>query len=186
MSRLLARIMLAVFMLPVASIVYIVVFSVTYETVLRRREESCFVAAGLTTAVFVACYWVLLWRRSVRWTGLRVTLSAAAIVAALVAGGLVAVPMSGVDRNLGNFLFGPAVTFAWLLLTIFIWRETPRERAGRIDLRGLGSLVCPVCGYNMTGLSQSACPECGARYTIDGLVASQSGRQLNELERPAA
>ncbi len=50
MSRLPARIMLAVFMLPVAALVWIVVFMVLYEDLLRRREEQCLLVSGLVTA----------------------------------------------------------------------------------------------------------------------------------------
>ena len=186
MSRLLARIMLAVFMLPVGSIIYLIVFCVLYEDVLRRREEACFVVAGVVTALFVGVYWLLLWYRSVRWTRSRVACSVASVVGALAVGGLVAWLMSGVGREMGYFLFGPAATFVWLVLTIFVWRETAAERARRIDVRGLGALVCPACGYNLTGLRQATCPECGARYTMDELVASQPSRQADELEKPAA
>lgn len=176
--------MLAVLMLPVAALVYIIVFGVLYDSVLRRQEEECFIASGLITGAFVAGYWFLLWFRSVRWTGARIGLSAGSIPAGLAAGAVVGWLMAFVEKELSSFLFGPAAIFAWLILTIFIWRETKHERAHRIDQHGTGTLACPACGYNMTGLGRSTCPECGAAYTIDELVASQPGREDAEIEKP--
>ena len=186
MSRLLARIMLAVFMLPVAALVWIVAFMVLYEDLLRRREEQCFLVSGLVTAAFVGGYWVLLWRRSVRWNAPRVVGSVGLALGAVVLGGLVAWPMDRLESGFGSLLFGPATTFAWLVGTVFLWRETPGERASRLDARSGTSLVCPACGYNLTGLDQATCPECGVSYTIDELLASQPGREDSEIERAAA
>jgi hypothetical protein len=41
-------------------------------------------------------------------------------------------------------------------------------------LAAFGStVVCPLCGYNLTGLRQAACPECGDTFTLDQLAAAQ-------------
>ena len=184
MSRLLARIMLAIFMLPVAAIVYLMVFAILEDTSRGWRDEVCLVASGLATAAFVAAYWILLWFRSVRWTTDRLFMTMAAGAVALIIGGVTGGMMTWVGDDLGAFLFGPVSIFSWLLLSVFIWRETKKERAWRVDVGGIPPMVCPACGYNMTGLQQTLCPECGARYTIDELVASQPGREHTEIERP--
>ncbi len=186
MSRLLARIMLAVFMLPVATLVYIIVCAVLYEQVFRRREELSFLVSGLVTYAFVAGYWLLLWRRSVRWTRLRVLGSLGLALGALGAGAGVLWAVGLLDEEFGTFLLGPTVIFTWLLGTVFLWRETARERAGRLEGRAGTAVVCPACGYNLTGLGRTTCPECGASYTIDELLASQPGREDTELDRAAA
>ncbi len=186
MSRLLARIMLAIFMLPVAALVWVVVFVILYEDLLRRREEQCFLVSGLVTAAFVGGYWVLLWRRSVRWNAPRLFGSVGLALGAVAVGGLVGWPMDRLEHGLGSFLFGPVTTFAWLVGTVFLWRETRGERASRLDARSGTSLVCPACGYNLTGLNQATCPECGVSYSIDELLASQPGRENSEIERAAA
>jgi hypothetical protein len=49
--------------------------------------------------------------------------------------------------------------------------EGSRGRA--IRSRGAVNVVCPGCGYSMSGLETSVCPECGARYTLDQLIAGQ-------------
>ncbi len=176
--------MLAVLMLPVAAVVYLVVFFVLYEVLLRRREEECFIAAGLITWAFVAAWWILLWFRSIRWTRARIGLSVASVAAAVGVGAGVGLLIGAVERDLGTFLFGPSAVFSWLVFTVLVWRETPRERAGRVEARGGAAIVCPGCGYNLTGLSESKCPECGAAWTIDELVASQPGREDAELDKP--
>lgn len=186
MSRLLARIMLAVFMLPVATLVYIIVCAVLYEQVFRRREELSFLVSGLVTYAFVAGYWLLLWRRSVRWTRLRVLGSLGLSLGALGAGAGVMWAVGLLDQEFGTFLLGPTVIFTWLLGTVFLWRETARERAGRLEGRAGTAVVCPACGYNLTGLGRTICPECGASYTIDELLASQPGREDTEFDRAAA
>ena len=82
-------------------------------------------------------------------------------------------------------LGGLAATVLWIIGTICIWRETAAERGARIARAGVGTLVCPNCGYNMTGLSEARCPECGNRFTIDELLASQPERAASaaEIER---
>lgn len=178
--------MLAVFMLPVATIVYLMVFGVLYENFLRRREEACFLVTGLLTGAFIGAWWLLLWRGSVRWSRFRLAGTAAAVVAALAVGGLAGWLMHLIEDDLGAFLFGPAAIFAWLIMTVFLWRETAGERAARLAPGRRDTLVCPACGYNMTGLGTAVCPECGARYAIDELIAAQPSRAAEELDKPAA
>ena len=57
----------------------------------------------------------------------------------------------------------------WLVLTLLIWRETPAERAERLQASAGKALFCPKCNYNMTGLYEARCPECGERFTLDQL-----------------
>ncbi|MDB5303490.1 MAG: hypothetical protein JWM97_1039, partial [Phycisphaerales bacterium] len=42
-------------------------------------------------------------------------------------------------------------------------------------------VVCPTCGYNLTGLTATRCPECGSQFTLDELMAAQPGREGEEL-----
>ncbi len=178
--------MLAVFMLPVGAIVYLIAFAVLWETLGFRPDERLFVLSGVIAGIFVAAYWLLLWFRSIRWTRERVLLTVGASVFAIGSGSLGAWWVGLRDDEVGAFVSGPIAIFSWLILTVFIWRDTRRERARRIDVRAGGALVCPVCGYNMTGLRQTICPECGATYTIDELVASQPGEEAAEIEEPSA
>ena len=142
-------------------------------------------ASGLVTALFVGGYWLALWYRSVRWNSFRITASLGTVVAALTVGVATGVLMGRIDYDLGAFLFGPATVFSWLAMTVFVWRETGAERADRVAASAPGGIVCPACGYNLTGLRQCTCPECGASFTIDELLASQPGREGGEIERVA-
>jgi peptidoglycan/LPS O-acetylase OafA/YrhL len=178
--------MLALFMVPLASIIYLVAFVLMYEWWLRRDEEQAFVASGVVAGLFVAGYWVMLWLRSVRWTSARILLTLGAGGAASVAGIVVGVLLGTIEEEFGFFIGPPVAIFLWLPLTVFVWRETRRERADRVCIRETGAIVCPRCGYNMTGLRSTTCPECGTVYTIDQLIAEQRDGAAGGLERESA
>lgn len=182
MSRLLAKIMLALLMLPIGVTVYGIVALLIFET-WGSRETTVFMATGVITAVVIAVYWMLLWRGTVRWTRERVLLTVMAGVAALVAGAVAgAIGGESVDPGFGAFLWSPVAVLAYLLLTVFAWRETGAERISRLRGAKGNVIVCPRCGYNLTGLAQAACPECGSRYTLEELMAGQrgTGAELDE------
>ena len=44
------------------------------------------------------------------------------------------------------------------------------------------TILCPVCGYNLTGLREARCPECGGTFTLDQLAASQPQRNEHPAE----
>src|SRR5690348_11117456 len=81
MSRLIATILLAILMFPLASVFYIIAY-VTQERLWRWsyssygwraysyefRAISGFACAGLLTWAFMVVYWWLLWRKRVQWT----------------------------------------------------------------------------------------------------------------------
>jgi hypothetical protein len=135
---------------------------------------------------FVAVYWVLLWRDLVRWTPARKRNTGLAAPLALLAGFLIGSVLVHVLRapTVGAMLVGGGVVpIVWVLTTVLVWRETPRERMERITAAGTDSVCCPVCGYNMTGLHESRCPECGSRFTLDQLLAGQPHHDTKTLPR---
>ena len=71
----------------------------------------------------------------------------------------------------------------WLIVTTVAWRETRRERSERLRAAGAGTVVCPTCGYNLTGLTEARCPECGSKFTLNELMAGQPSRAGVELEK---
>ena len=99
-----ARIMLAVFMLPVSMLFYIFAFAVLYNSVMNRRETPCLLVTGLATAAFVGVYWVLLWRRSVRWTRPRVLGSIGIALGAVAVGAAAGWGMNIVEDDLVEFI----------------------------------------------------------------------------------
>ncbi|MDM8005274.1 MAG: zinc ribbon domain-containing protein [Phycisphaerae bacterium] len=184
MTSLLARILLSIMLLPLAVVVYLAVLL----PLTRGNDEVAFTAATSVTAVFVAIYWLMLWRRSVQWTLSRVSLTIAGSVGCLFAGviaGLAAMGVSGIrDEAFGVFIGGLVGAVLWLPVTILVWRERPAERAERIRQSASDVLFCPRCGYNMTGLQLARCPECGAQFTLNELFAAQ--RHQHEIADAAS
>ncbi len=185
MSRLIARILLSIFIFPLAALVYMVAFMVL-ETNLRfsqsnyygrDREVICFIVAGGLSWLFIAGYWVLLWFKSVQWSGGRVGLTIGAVGAALIVAGIAGSMTSPIDPSFGAFVGSVTAPLLWLVGTIFAWRETAAERAARMDNSGRDAIVCPTCGYNLTGLKESRCPECGTQFTLDQLLVRQPHRE---------
>ena len=188
MSRLMARILLAILLYPLAALVYLVSVFILIEGLddyydYRQRVAYGFLVAGCLTWAFMAVYWLLLWRGGVRWTGGRrgLTLGAAfgAMAAASLVGGLAGAVVEG---GFGWFVASVTAPLLWLVATVLIWRESAAERAARVGDGGRDAVVCPTCGYNLTGLRETRCPECGTQFTIDQLLAQQPGRAGAELQ----
>jgi hypothetical protein len=172
MSRLVARILLAMLMFPLAVMLYALTVAV----------EEMILAAGGVTWAGVATYWCLLWRSSIRWTSARVRGTLVAAGGAVVVGGGVAFVISGAFVRGGDaagfilFLGGVLAILLWLFATVFLWRETTAERAARVGATGTSTVTCPACGYNLTGLTDARCPECGGQFTLNELLAAQPAR----------
>src|SRR5437773_854363 len=92
MSRLLSRIMLAIFMLPLAAMVYLITVVGAAEWRYRWNYPYGyprfypFILAGLVTSAFILIYWILLWRGAVRWTPRRLLRTVMAGIAAIICG----------------------------------------------------------------------------------------------------
>src|ERR1017187_2036620 len=93
MSRLVSRILLSMFMFPLAALLYVISMVVCEENMrgnsfsdYQSREMEMFLISGILTWLFVAGYWCLLWKSSVRWTmQRRITTWSAAGASALAA-----------------------------------------------------------------------------------------------------
>jgi len=179
MSRLIARILLSIFIFPLGSILYIIVF---VNSLRHNSESTAFLVAGAVTCIFVALYWLLLWRKAVRWTDSRTIQTIAAAVGSVLLAGAAGAVATGIDNGFGAFVGTVAAPLLWLVATVLIWRETAEERALRLQNSGTDAIVCPTCGYNLTGLKESRCPECGTQFTLDQLLASQPSRTRADLE----
>lgn len=178
MSQVLARVMLAVLMIPSAAILHLSVYAMAERMPWHLRwprlwlQHGELVLACVVMWAFIATYWITLWRRTVRWTTWRtratVWTGGAAAAAGVLAGLLV-------GRRFGDelmfFVFSTVTPLIWLTWTVFIWRESGSERAVRT--RGETPITCPSCGYNLAGLVQARCPECGTQFTLDELFAHQ-------------
>ena len=192
MSRLVSKILLSIFMFPLAGVFYTVVAVGTAEMLRRSpyrgyqtRELGMFLTSGVLTWAAVAVYWCLLWRSGVAWTALRVTRTLLAAIGALVVGLIAGVITAGAisgGEGFGAFVGGVLAILLWLIATVFTWRETAAERAKRVAGSSRSAVSCPTCGYNLTGLTESRCPECGSTFTLDELIALQQPKTEVEIE----
>lgn len=182
MTHLLARILLSIFMLPLAVICWVVTFLTLASS--RIREENALMVAAVTTAFFVVACWFLLWRKSVLWNSGRVLRTVLGSIGCVAAGVFAGVGLLAATRireeELGVFFGTVFGTVVWLPLMVLLWRETSAERAERIRSSAGDVVFCPRCGYNMTGLYEPRCPECGARFTLNQLYAGQHREALTD------
>jgi hypothetical protein len=179
MTRTVARLVLAMLLLPASGAVFVILFA----AILRPGAPPSVSRLLLLWAIvylFIGVYWLLLWRTEVKWTAGRVAATAGGTALALFAGVAMAALCLSLNRILPVQLLilagGGTVPIAWVLLTVIVWRETPAERAGRLAAAGASDVLCPVCGYRMTGLREARCPECGAAFTLEQLMAVQPAR----------
>jgi hypothetical protein len=184
MSRLVSRILLTVLLFPSATLCLFISF-LFFERLWFRSEIDAAVYATFATCAYMAAYWLLLWWRAVSWTAERVYRTAILTGAAALVGTAMGVAIMKVlpyDKEIGTC--GGALTGAvsWIILTILAWRETASERAARLSRADANALVCPSCGYNLTGLREPRCPECGKQFTLSELYAAQPARAAAEIE----
>src|SRR5439155_20900166 len=167
MTATIARLILAMLILPATG----AVFLLTFLAVLARSSGGGppsiwgVLLVWVIVYTFVATYWILLWRSTVRWTRARVRNTVLAGLLALAGGGAFAVAAVVVSRaippGIAVLLGGGSVPIVWVLATVLVWRETAAERVARMsNLVGGPSVVCPFCGYNLSGLREARCPEC--------------------------
>lgn len=181
MSHLIARLLLSMLVFPLGGLVYTVSVVIYFD--MRRGFSSTHTAwifAGAVTWAFVAMYWVLLWHKSVRWEG-RVHTTVVAAILSAAAGAVIGAICNTIEQGFGAFVGSTSAILLWLVATCFLWRESPTERAERLGATGRDGVVCPTCGYNLTGLKEPRCPECGSQFTLDQLLASQPSRAAAEL-----
>jgi len=183
MTQLIARLVLAMLILPFAVIVMIAAIAVDIS-MNSRSSLGGVLAAWSVTDVFVIVYWIAIWRSPVKWTPQRQALTVGCVVLAVVG----AIVSFGALWNIGGIQIEPAALFGggifpivFVLTTVFAWRETPAERHARVTDRGTDTIACPICGYNMTGLREARCPECGVSFTLDELLTAQSAERREEL-----
>src|SRR3954471_650000 len=180
MTTTIARLILAMLILPATGAVFVLAFLAMLRP---GAPPSTPQLLFLWTVVylFVGTYWLLLWHGVVRWTRRRVLHTVGGAVAALAGAVVVAGAGAALQPQapppLLIMLGAATVPIVWVLLTVLAWRETPAERTLRLAAAGADRIVCPICGYAMTGLREARCPECGAAFTLEQLVAAQPARE---------
>lgn len=183
MTRLIARLVLAMMILPLSGTVFVLfmgVFSI------RPSPPTTLELLAMWAAVyaFIAVYWVMLWRSMIRWTRERKVNTALSGLAAGAMGAIVGLlfrQLGGIPVFAACLVGGGVAPIVWVLSTVLIWRETPAERMDRLSAAGTDAVTCPICGYNLTGLREALCPECGSRFTLDQLLTAHTKRDLHAL-----
>ena len=176
MSHLVSRILLAILMLPAASMIWVITFTAADRTFGYSWRPVPMVMSGGVTWIFIAIYWYGLWRGGVKWTSQRVMRTILAAVAAIVVGFIAGVLTYPIESDVGEFVGSVTAPLLWLIAVTIIWRETAQERGARLKQTDKSAIVCPKCGYNLTGLQNTRCPECGTQYTLDELLLGQPSR----------
>jgi hypothetical protein len=190
MTATIARLILAMLILPATGAVFLLAFIavLTRSSGVGPPSMGDVAILWMVVYTFVAAYWVLLWRSTVRWTPARVHNTVLAGLLAVAGGGAFAAVLFGVARaipiGIALLLGGGLVPIVWVLATVLLWRETPAERVARMSnlVGGKAAVFCPVCGYNLSGLREARCPECGGTFTLDALAASQPQRDEHPAE----
>ena len=189
MTATIARLILAMLILPATGAVFLLGFVAVIARASGRGPPGMWDVGILWAVVyaFVATYWILLWRSTVRWTRARVRKTALAGLAAVAGGAAFALLLLTISRQIpvgiAMLLGGGLVPIVWVLATVILWRETPAERVARMsNLVANPTVLCPFCGYNLSGLREARCPECGGSFTLDQLAASQPHRDEHPAE----
>ncbi len=178
-TRLVARLVLAMLLLPLSGAVFIIGFALISGP--RGPSSRDIVWLWLALYAFIGVYWLLLWVAAVRWTPIRIVLSVLSVPLAIACGGgfgLLLLEYARIPTTEVVFLFAGGVPpIVWVLATVLIWRETQQEHRARLAALGHDSVSCPVCGYNLTGLREARCPECGTSFTLDQLLGAGPVRE---------
>ena len=187
MTRTVARLILAMLLLPCTGAVFLVLMLAIVAPTNGPPSVARLLLMWSLLYLFVGTYWVILWRDMVPWNRRRVMLTALATVGSLAGGAAVAVVAIAFQRQLpppiAVMFGGGTVPITWVLTTVLIWRETAAERLQRLTAHGMPVIACPLCGYNLAGLQEAKCPECGASFTLEQLILARplTGAQPAEL-----
>jgi hypothetical protein len=185
MSPLLSRILMTTVLCPLAGVINFLLVIATDDHLDGPLEVS---VPALLTAAFMIVFWVLVWRKLVRWTRRRMTMTfiaggGAAAISAVIAIGMMYATYPSFDGDAAIYIGIILSALLWMAGTTFVWRETAAEKAERHSRAGADSVICPACSYDLKGLREARCPECGTQYALDELFASQPSRAAAEIEQ---
>jgi len=188
MTRTVARLILAMLILPCTGAVFVLLFVVLIANSPAGPPELWrILVMWAILYAFVGAYWIVLWRDMVTWNRRRIVRTAVATVLSIAGGVAVALGCVAINRQvpppIAALFGGGTVPITWVLSTVLIWRESAAERLGRLTAHGMPVLACPLCGYNLAGLTEARCPECGGTFTLEQLVLARprTGAQPAEL-----
>ncbi len=147
-------------------------FDVFPKTSLPDYESLQYLEAAVLACMVLAIGWLVVWWGQVRWTAMRIILTAASLIWATI-------PAVGAaiffDQHYWpeSRVYIAAICWAscWIGSTALIWRS-PEERH---TIHLSRTVPCPQCGFDLQGRRDTQCPECGRKYCLgDFASASRS------------
>ncbi|MCB9838265.1 MAG: hypothetical protein H6813_02910 [Phycisphaeraceae bacterium] len=192
MTHLVARLILTMLILPIAGAVFVlgmvVILSMPSSSKGPPQPAHALILWGAVYLV-AGFVWIAIWRPVVRWTPRRIGQTVLSGLIALSAGWAFGFTVYVISRHqiplgIAALLGGGVPPIIWILSTVLVWRETNAERTQRLaDGPGGGRpVVCPMCGYDLSGSPEARCPECGAGFTIGRLLAAQPAGAMRSLD----
>src|SRR5688500_2557306 len=140
--------MLSILLFPLGTLVFMLVFYIHKEHsgyyYRPNRIETGMLLASTVTWAFGAAYWLNLWRKSVQWSGNRITMTLLSFPVAALLGGVIGAltRMATDEHGLAVFIGSVSAPLLWQVGTILVWGETQTERDARLAARGANELVC--------------------------------------------
>src|SRR5690349_17977372 len=109
MSPLVSRILLSILLPPAAGLLYLIAYACMWRMQILGypyRDRYAWILAGSCMWLFIAAYWILLWRNAVRWTVQRKRLTLYSAGAGALVGAAFGALCRLVDgADLGYFIF---------------------------------------------------------------------------------
>ena len=178
MTRTVARLILAMLLLPCTGAVFLLLILVIVAPAVPPPPAVWrLLVVWFLLYTFVGAYWVMLWWDMVPWNRRRVGLTVVATAVSLAGGAAVVFTSLAIYPALqlppAMMFGGGTVPITWVLATVLIWRETAAERLARLTANGMPVIACPLCGYNLAGLTEARCPECGAKFTLEQVLLAR-------------
>ena len=187
MTRTVARLILAMLLLPCTGALFLLLFVGLVASAGGPPAVGRLLLMWGVLYLFVGAYWIILWHDMVPWNRRRVGRTARATVLSLAGGIAVAYGCRMINRQVpppfAVLVGGGTVPITWVLSTVLVWRETAAERLARLTAHGMPVIACPLCEYNLAGLTEARCPECGGSFTLEQVVLARprAGTQAAEL-----
>ena len=174
-------------MVPSLLVLTWMVYPLTYEFVdeydlvvpaFSSEFDGHLMVTNVVMGVLFTIGWTAVWYHAVSWNVRRILKTVGAWGAAV----LVAVGYYLAWWYVGDYwIDGLCLIFSftvwlgsWMAASVFVWRETPVERARRRG-NGMTLLGCPACGYDMRGARDGQCSECGEEFRLEELAAHWEG-----------
>src|SRR5205085_11025197 len=125
MTRTIARLILAMLLLPCTGAVFLLLFLTLIVPTGRPPPVGRLVLMWSILYVFVGAYWIVLWHDMVPWNPRRIRLTVLATALALAGGFAVAFGIRAVNRQvpppIAVLLGGGTVPITWVLSTVLVW-----------------------------------------------------------------